>query len=84
MSIERRTIHLGAYYPIFHRTSVTRRRQITLLAILLIRPHYTLHVISRDDFIISRILCLIIFIIIARIPTVGIPELQTVQKTERQ
>ena len=32
MSIER---YLGAYYPIFHRTSVTRRRLLTLLAILL-------------------------------------------------
>ena len=31
MSIER---FLGAYYPIFHRTSVTRRRLLTLLAIL--------------------------------------------------
>ena len=33
MNIER---YLGAYYPIFHRTSVTRRRLLTFLAILLI------------------------------------------------
>ena len=33
MSIER---YLGAYYPIFHRTSVTKRRLLTLTAILLI------------------------------------------------
>ena len=33
MNMER---YIGAYYPIYHRTSVTRRRLITLLAILLI------------------------------------------------
>ena len=33
MSIER---YLGAYYPFFHRTSVTRRRLLTLLAIFII------------------------------------------------
>ena len=33
MNIER---YLGAHYPIYHRTSVTRRRLLTLLAILLI------------------------------------------------
>ena len=79
MSIER---YLGAYYPIFHHTSVTRRRLLTLLVILLI-VHTTLHLISRDDFIVSRILCLIIFIIVASIPPVGIPELQTVQNFQR-
>ena len=31
MSIER---YLGAYYPLFHRTSLTRRRLLTLLAVL--------------------------------------------------
>ena len=33
MSIER---YLGAYHPIFHRTSITKRRLLTFLAILLI------------------------------------------------
>ncbi len=33
MNIER---YLGTYYPIFHRTSVTRRRLLTFLAMLLI------------------------------------------------
>ncbi len=33
MNIER---YLGAYYPVFHRTSVTRRRLLTLLAMLVI------------------------------------------------
>ena len=50
MSIER---YLGAYYPIFHRTSVTRRRLLTLLAILLV-VHTIFDVISTNDFIISR------------------------------
>ena len=35
MSIER---YLGVYYPIYHRTSVTRRRLLTLLAIFTILP----------------------------------------------
>ena len=64
MSIER---CLGAYYPIFHRTSVTRRRLLTLLAILLI-PHATFNVISTNDIIISRTLCLIIFTIVVFSP----------------
>ena len=50
MSIER---YLGAYYPIFHRTSVTRRRLMTLLAILL-SFQTTLNVISIHDMIIPR------------------------------
>ena len=33
MNIER---YLGAYYPVFHRTSVTRRRLLTFLAMLVI------------------------------------------------
>ena len=57
MSIER---YLGAYYPIFHRTSVTKRRLLTLLAILLIFQTI-FYVISIYDFIISRTLCVIIF-----------------------
>ena len=43
MNIER---YLGAYYPIFHHTSVTRRRLITLLVILLI-PSAVVYMISR-------------------------------------
>ena len=60
MSIER---YLGAYYPIFHRTSVTRRRLLTLLAVLLI-VHTTLYVISADDMIISWTLAVIFLFII--------------------
>ena len=57
MSIER---YLGVYYPIFHRTSVTRHRLLIFLAILLIYQS-TLHVISTNDMIIPRPLKIIIF-----------------------
>ena len=59
MSIER---YLGTYYPIFHRTSVTRRRPLALLTIILIF-HTTLHVISNNDMIIPRTLVVTIFVI---------------------
>ena len=55
MSIER---YLGAYYPIYHRTSVTKRRLLTLLAILLLL-HTTSYVISVNDMIISWTLLII-------------------------
>ena len=53
--------YLAAYYPIFHRTSVTRRRLLTLLAIILIF-YSTLYVMSTNDMIISRNVVRIIFI----------------------
>ena len=43
--------YLGTYYPIFHRTSVTRRRFLTLLTILLVFQ-ITLYMISRNDLVI--------------------------------
>ena len=52
MSIER---YLGAYYPIFHRTSVTRRRLLTLLAILLMFTT-VMFAISRGSWVIYSIL----------------------------
>ena len=66
MSIER---YLGAYYPIFHRTSVTKRRLLTLLAILLVL-HTTSYVISANDMVISWTLVLIIGTIILLPPFV--------------
>ena len=45
MSIER---YLRAYYPFFHRTSVTRRRLLTLLAIFIILTT-VLYIISGKD-----------------------------------
>ena len=56
MSIER---YLGVYYPIFHYTSVTRRRLLTLLAILLILTTVML-TISRGDLVISSSLVILI------------------------
>ena len=66
MSIER---YLGAYYPIFHRTSVTKRRLLTLLAILLV-VHTTSYVISTNDMVISWTLVLIIGTIVLLPPFV--------------
>ena len=70
MSFER---YLGAYYPIFHRTSVTRRRLLTLLAIILIF-FTSLYVISTNDMIISRNVVKIIFIF-ASSPPIALHEL---------
>ena len=56
--------YLATSYPIFHRTSVTKGRLLTLLAILII-IQITLNVISVNDFVISvqvhtLILCILI------------------------
>ena len=59
MSIER---YLGAYYPIFHRRSVTRHRLLTLIAILFFF-HTVLLVISINDFIITETVHMMIFMI---------------------
>ena len=56
MSIER---YLGACYPIFHHTSVTRRRLLTFLAILLI-PITVMLTISSGGLVISSSLSLLI------------------------
>ena len=60
MNIER---YLGAYYPIFHHTSVTRRRWLALLAILLIL-HAASSVISTNGIIISEAIHVAIYIIV--------------------
>ncbi len=49
MSIDR---YLGTYYPIFHRTSVTKGKLLTLLAILSIL-HLLLVLLSVNNFVIS-------------------------------
>ena len=66
MSIER---YLGAYYPIFHCTSVTKRRLLTLLAILLIF-NITLNTISRDNMIIPKALSILILILVVFPPLI--------------
>ena len=64
MIIER---YLGAYHPIFHRTSVTKRRLLSLLAILLILSTI-LYVISANDMIISWTYVVIIFLVASSPP----------------
>ena len=60
MSIDR---YLGTYYPIFHRTSVTKGKLLTLLAILSILE-LLLELLSVNNFVISfRTNALILFII---------------------
>ena len=66
MSIER---YLGAYYPIFHRTSVTRRRLMTMLVMLLIFL-IILQVIATDDMIISRTFHVVVYVIAVFLPLV--------------
>ena len=78
MSIER---YLGAYYPMYHRTSVTKRRLLTLLAILLLL-HTTSYVISVNDMIISWTLVLIIGAMCSVTP-LCVSQLQTVQNFQR-
>ena len=63
MSIER---YLGAYYPIFHRTSLTRRKLLTLLAILIV-VHTTMDVIHINN-IITKILAIIIVMVTVFFP----------------
>ena len=48
MSIEQ---YLGAYYPIFHRTSATRRRLLTFAVSLI--PTTAMYVISNNNLVIS-------------------------------
>jgi multisubunit Na+/H+ antiporter MnhB subunit len=57
--------YLPASYPIFHRTSVTKGRLLTLLAILII-VEITLRVMSLNEFVTSfqvhgLILCILFF-----------------------
>ena len=56
MNIER---YLGVYYPFFHRTSVTRGRLLTLLAILCILPIIAI-MISLNDVVMSLPVALVI------------------------
>jgi uncharacterized membrane protein YidH (DUF202 family) len=56
--------YLATSYPIFHQTSVTKGRLLTLLAILIIVA-ITLNVMSVNDFISSQKQTLILFILVA-------------------
>ena len=57
MNIER---YLGAYYLIFHHTSVTKRRLLTLLATLLI-PTIVMYIMSRNALVIPDSVYLIVY-----------------------
>jgi Ca2+/Na+ antiporter len=60
MSIER---YLGAYYPFFHRTSLTRRKLLTLLAMFFLFP-VMLAIMSANDLVISYATVLVIFFVV--------------------
>jgi hypothetical protein len=66
MNIER---YLGVYYPFFHRTSVTKRRLLTLLAVLFILP-IILITISVNGLVISLPVALVVFFAIIFPPIV--------------
>ena len=55
--------YLATSYPIFHRTSVTKGRLLTLLAILII-VEITLGVMSSNDFVISSQMHALIIVIL--------------------
>ena len=57
MSIER---YLGTYYPIFHRTSVTRRRLLTLFLISLIPPVF-MYLISSNGLLVPGSVFFLLF-----------------------
>ena len=60
LSIER---YLGAYYPFFHRTSLTRPKLLTFLAVLFLVP-IILTLISANDLVISFAAGLVIFCVL--------------------
>ena len=66
MFIER---YLGVYHPIYHKTSVTRRRLLTLFAILIILLT-TLIIISTNDMVISGAAATAIFMAIFSLPII--------------
>jgi hypothetical protein len=63
--------YLATSYPIFHRTSVTKGRLLTLLAIL-ISVYLTLTLMSVNNFVISFQVHVVIFIILVFPPMVFI------------
>ncbi len=57
--------YLATYYPIFHRTSVTKRKLLTLLAVLIV-VELILYLMSVNDFVFPHtVFVLICFIIIS-------------------
>ena len=60
MNVDR---YLATHYPLYHRTSVTKRKLLTFFTVLII-IQITLTAISTNDLIISYQLCLFIFFVI--------------------
>ena len=81
-SIER---YLGTHYPIFHRTSVTRRKLLALVVILFTLTNVT-YLVSRNVFAMSATLFLIIFMSLCIPPFmfVNLKLLFIVHKVHRQ
>ena len=65
MRIER---YLGVYYPIFHKTSVTKRRLLTLLAIFAIPLNASILITFTNDSVISRAVGFSIFMAMFLLP----------------
>ena len=63
--------YLATSYPIFHRTSVTKGKLLTLLAILIV-VNIILEVISVNNFVISYEVAVLIFFIVLFPPTLFI------------
>ena len=68
MNIER---YLGVCHPVFHRTSVTRRKLLTPLAISFMLPTLLI-ILSANDLVISRPVALLIFALILYPPLIFI------------
>ena len=55
--------YLATYYPIFHRTSVTKRKLLTLFATMIV-VELTLYLVSINDFVFSHSVFVLIGLII--------------------
>ena len=76
--------HLATHYPLFHRTSVTKRRLLTLFAILSIVP-LTVVLMSINDSIITYSVALMVFLIFISPPMLLINyKLFTIAKRRRR
>ena len=76
--------YLATHYPLFHRTSVTKRRLLTLFATLSI-VHLTLLLMSINDSIITYSVLVLVFLICVSPPMVFINyKLFTIAKRRRR
>ena len=59
--------YLATYYPIFHRTSVTKGKLLTLLGVLIV-VELTLLLLSTKDFVITHPIAVLVYFIIISPP----------------